>query len=146
MKTISTQQLVEDVEALRHMGLEVLEESSNRIRIKLPKEGNRNHVGGIYAGTVFTLAEIPFGLLFVKRFSLSDMYPVVGEVTIRFQALATSPLFVELCVSDEEWDEIERATRAEGKVKIVRNVEVKDEEGHVNAIVAVTYFSVLAKS
>ena len=119
------------MDTLKNMGLKVLEESRNTLKIALPLEGNANHLGGVYAGAIFTLAEFPFGMMCINRFGTTDIIPVVGEVTIRFRAPASGALTVELIVPDDEWDEIERETRAHGKFKIVKEIEVKDAQGKV---------------
>ncbi len=131
------------IETLQHMGLEVLEHTPNRLRVKMPLEGNRNHLGGMYAGAIFTLAEFPFGLMFAAKFGLDEMVPVIGQMSIRYQAPATGPLFVDVKVTDEEWDSIQQQTREKGKLKLEREVEIRDEQGNLNSLVQGTYFSLL---
>jgi len=133
------------IPTLSHMGLKVLISTKNCLKVEMPLEGNNNHVGATYAGAMLTLAEFPFGLLFFNRFDLDEIYPVVGEMTIRYMAPSMGALTVEVNVSDEEWDEIERTTREHGKMKLPREVEIKDTDGNVKALVKATYFSLLAK-
>ena len=111
----------------------------------MPLQGNQNHFGGIYAGAIFSLAEFPFGLLCVNRFTKGDIVPVIGEVTIRFLAPAMSALTVELNVADAEWDEIEQQTKMHGKFKIIKELELKDANGKVNSVVKATYFTLLMR-
>jgi thioesterase domain-containing protein len=111
---------MDKIQPLKHMGLKVLKNTRNCLKIEMPLEGNANHVGATYAGSILTLAEFPFGLMFFNRFDLDDIYPVVGEMTIRYMAPSTGSLTVEVNVSDEEWDEIERTTRENGKMKLPR--------------------------
>jgi len=62
-------------------------------------------VGTVYDGALFTLAEFPFGLMFMQRFSMEDMYPVVvGNMEIRFTASAMTDTRVTLEISDERWN------------------------------------------
>jgi len=133
------------IPTLSHMGLKVLTNTKNCLKVEMPLEGNSNQVGATYAGAMLTLAEFPFGLLFFNRFGLDEVYPVVGEMTIRYLAPSMGALTVEVTVSDEEWDEIEKTTRENGKMKLPREVEIKDTEGNVKAVVKAMYFSLLAK-
>jgi len=135
------EQMMQSIDTLKNMGLRVLEQTPNVLKIAMPQDGNRNHLGGIYAGAIFSLAEFPFGMMCINRFGMREIVPVVGEVTIRFLAPANSDLIVELSIPDEEWDEIERETKAHGKFKIIKEIEVKDDKGKVNTIVKATYFT-----
>lgn len=134
---------IKSIDTLKHMGLELLETTDNRVRIRMPKEGNTNHLGGVYAGAIFTLAEFPFGMMYIAKLGLTEMVPVVGEMTIRYLAPANGDLFIDIEVSDEEWTQITEDTREKGKLKLVREIEVKDAQGNVNSIVKATYFSLL---
>jgi len=138
---IDTLAKIQAIEALRPMGLRVLEESRNVLRIALPQEGNGNHVGGVYAGALFTLAEFPFGMMCLNRFSREEIIPVIGEMTIRYLAPASGEMNIEVRVSDDEWDRIEAETKANGKCKVIRDIEIKDAQGRVNAVARGTYFT-----
>jgi len=137
--------MMQSIDTLKNMGLRVLEQSPNVLKIAMPADGNRNHLGGVYAGAIFTLAEFPFGIMCISRFGMQEIVPVVGEVTIRFLAPASGDLFVELTIPDQEWDEIERETKAHGKFKIVKEIEVKDDTGKVNTIMKATYFMLVVR-
>lgn len=141
MNDMSTAML--SVDTLKHMNLKFLHVSANVLKVEMPPEGNSNHLGGVYAGAIFSLAEFPFGMMCVNKFGMRDFVPVVGEVTIRYLTPATGVLSVELHVSDEEWMEIERETRSRGKFKITKEIEVKDAQGKVNALAKATYFTVV---
>ena len=62
------EQAMQRIDTLKNMNLRVLEESPNRVRIAMPRAGNGNHLGGVYAGAIFSLAEFPFGMMCVDRF------------------------------------------------------------------------------
>ena len=94
---------------------------------------------------MFSLAEFPFGLMFSNRFDLNEMFPVVGEMTIRYLAPAVGALTVEENVSEQEWQDIIGQTRANGKFKILREIAIKDQQGQTVALSKATYFSILAK-
>ncbi len=137
----SAQEQVDSLEPLQRLGVEVVSESPNSMRVRMPLAHNTNHFGAMYAGVIFTLAEFPFGAMFVSRIPLSEMVPVVGELTIRFLATVTSDLYVTVEVSDAEWDQIRSEVAEHGKSKIVRTLELTDEDGGVKAIATATYFA-----
>ncbi len=136
------EQLLNGVDTLKNMDLRILEKTPNILRVAMPLQGNKNHLGGVYAGAIFSLVEFPFGMLCVSKFGMHEIVPVVGEVTIRFLAPANSELVVELMVSDEEWNEIERETKLHGKYKVVKELVVRDAHGKVNTIAKATYFTI----
>lgn len=140
--TVNLEHMIQSVDTLKNMGIRVLEQSPNLLKVEMPLEGNRNHLGGIYAGAIFSLAEFPFGMMCVLKFGLQNLVPVVGEVTIRYLAPAIQPLIVELKVTDQEWEEMERETGIHGKFKIAREIEVRDVSGKAIAMVKATYFMV----
>ena len=132
------------IPALEKLNAEVLISEPNRIKVLLPLEGNANHLGTMYAGALFSVAEFPFGLMHLTHFKGQPVLPVVGELTIRFLAPATTDVTVDLHVSDEEWQEMDEGTQANGKSRFKREIEILDEEENVVAIAKATYFSILA--
>jgi len=127
---------------LSQMNMTFIETSANRYVVELPLESSTNHVGTVYAGALFTLAEFPFGMMFMQRFGMENIYPVVGNMEIRFTAPAMTDTRVTLEVSDERWNEIEEQTLSKGKYKIILPIELKDTYGTVVAKTEATYFSV----
>ena len=51
---------------------------------------------------------------------------------------------MDLHVSDEEWQEMDEGTQANGKSRFKREIEILDAEENVVAIAKATYFSILA--
>lgn len=46
--------------------------------LRMPIEGNGNHVGTMHAGALFTLAEVPGGVVFGGVADMKRFYPIVG--------------------------------------------------------------------
>ncbi len=130
------------IPALDKLNARVLISEPNRIKVLLPLAGNQNHLGTMYAGALFSVAEFPFGLMHLVHFKGQPVLPVVGELTIRFLAPATTDVTVDLHVSDEEWQEMDEGTRANGKSRFKREIEILDEEENVVAVAKATYFSI----
>lgn len=136
-----TLELINAIEPLRRLGVEVVDYSPNKLTVKVPLEGNANHFGAMYAGVIFSLAEFPFGALFVQRIPLTEMVPTVGEMSIRFMSPVISDLFASIEISDDEWDQIRSEVATKGKAKIIRELKLTDAEGTVKAVATGTYFA-----
>jgi thioesterase domain-containing protein len=130
--------------ALDKLGLLVEEANPNHIRLRLPLAGNENHFGAIYAGSLFSVAEFPFGVLYIQKFAGKGMLPLIGEMSIRYLRPVTTDALVTIDVSDEDWAEIEAKTLANGKHKFARTCEVFNTDGELVCTTSGTYFSVIA--
>jgi thioesterase domain-containing protein len=56
--------------------------------VQAPQEPNRNHAGMMYAGSLFSLAEVLGGLLPPATWDITGYVPIVADVRIRFRAPA----------------------------------------------------------
>lgn len=117
-----------------HIDIKVEVAEPGRVVLSMPKDGNTNHIGTVYAGALYTLAEIPGGTLFSTTFDPKRYYPIVKEQTIRFRRPATTDLTVEMTMTPEEAEAIAAEADANGKADYSRTVEIKDAEGTVVAI------------
>ena len=105
----------------------------HRIKLSLPLAGNENHIGSMYAGALFTLAEIPGGALYLTTFDIAQFYPVLKEMKIRFRRHAHSDVTVEANLSEDEARRIAAEAQRRGKAEFVLHTEVKDTQGQVVA-------------
>jgi len=128
-----------DIPILADMKAEVLEVSDNKVRAKMPFTSNRNHVGTMYAGSLFTLAEFPAGVLFVRRVDPTKIAPLVAEMKIRYRRPATSDIYIDFEITEEDLNRMETETLAEGKSTLISEQELKDEKGEVVAIAEARY-------
>ena len=82
---IARQLTEEQIAFVKRSGLkaEVLEPGF--VRLYMPLHGNQNHIGSMYAGALFTLAEIPGGALFLTSFDAQRFYPIIREMNLRFR-------------------------------------------------------------
>jgi len=141
--TNSLTEMRSTVPTLERMNCKIIEESVNRCVVEMPLQGNDNHVGTAYAGALFALAEFPFGWMFIKRFGgMEKLYPIVGEMNIRYLAPAMTDVRLTVEVSDERWQQIETETLEKGKYKIILPLELKDTNGTVVAKTEATYFAI----
>jgi len=119
---------------VERIGLKALELKPNHVKLVAPIAGNENHIGGMYAGALFTLAEIPGGALYLTTFDVSNFYPIIKEMTIRFVAPAKTDVTVEMYLPKEEASRIEAEARENGRADYVLEGEVKDASGVVVAV------------
>ena len=117
-----------------NMGLQILETKPLYCKLMAPIKGNENHVGIMYAGALFTLAEVPGGALFSTSFDSAKYYPIVKELSIRFRRPAMTDVTVEMTMTQEEVDRIQAEAEANGKADYILEGELKDENGTVVAI------------
>jgi acyl-coenzyme A thioesterase PaaI-like protein len=74
----------------------VLQPSSVRLPMPLAGNlaGNQNHLGSMYAGALFSLAQIPGGALFMTRFDVTRFYPLGKDMQLHLRR----PASVHICV------------------------------------------------
>ena len=104
------------------------------VRLRVPLAGNENHIGSMYAGALFTLAEIPGGALFLTSFDASKFYPIVKEMNLRFRRPATGDIVVEARMSAEEIERLQSEAQANGKAEYVLELQLTDGSGEVVAL------------
>ncbi len=127
-------ELVENkIAFVERMGLKVLALTSGYVKLWAPLRGNENHIGSMYAGALFTLAEIPGGALILTTFDPTKCYPIIKELTIKFIRPAQSDVTTEISLSQEEVDRIVREISDNGKAEFVLRAELKDGSGTVVA-------------
>lgn len=131
---IARQFTEEKIAFVKRMNLkaEVLEPGF--VRLRVPLAGNENHIGSMYAGALFTLAEIPGGALFLTSFDARQFYPIIKEMNLRFRRPATGDIVVEARLSAEEVQRLENEAQANGKADYLLELELTDANGEVVAL------------
>jgi len=119
---------------LKHTGVVVDHAERGFVRLRMPFEPNVNHVGMMYAGALFTLAEVPGGTLFLTTFDAMRFYPIVKNLEIRFRRPALTDITVEVRMGDAEAARIMEEAEANGKADYSWDCELKDTSGEVVAI------------
>ncbi len=131
---IARQFTEEKIAFVKRMNLkaEVLE--SGFVRLRVPLAGNENHIGTMYAGALFTLAEIPGGALFITSFDASKFYPIIKEMNLRFRRPATGDIVVEARISDAEIERLQTEAQTHGKADYTLELQLLDSHGEVVAL------------
>ena len=115
-------------------GIELVACDIGYVKMSMPFEPNINHVGIMYAGALFTLAEVPGGALFMTAFDGKKYYPIVKDLKIRLRRPAKTAITVEVSMSPEEVAVIEAEAEREGKADYSWKCELKDASGEVVAL------------
>lgn len=121
------------IKFVERSGLKVLELEKGRVKCLMPFAGNGNHIGTMYAGALYTLAEIPGGALFLSSFDVARYFPIVREQTIKFLKPVTSDVTIEITISDDRIAELQAEADAKGKAEFVLEGEIKTADGTVAA-------------
>jgi thioesterase domain-containing protein len=127
------------IKIIEKMGMRILDFQKQSVKIMLPKEPNVNHIGTVYAGALFSLADFAGGVLFYSAFDLRKYYPLLKEVTITFKRPATTDITVETSMSPEQAEGIKKIADATGKADWVLDLELKDEQGNICCFVHCTF-------
>ena len=121
------------IKFVERSGLKVLELERGRVKCLMPFTGNGNHIGTMYAGALFTLAEIPGGALFLSSFDAARYFPIVKELNIKFLKPVKTDVTIEITLSEARITELQTEADAQGKVEFVLEGEIKTADGVVVA-------------
>jgi thioesterase domain-containing protein len=124
---------------MRAMGLRLVDLAPGRAAAEIPLAPNRNHFQMMYAGSLFTVAEMLGGALSLVTFELGDLVPLVKDVQIRFRRPASSPVRASTSLAPEEAARVLREARETGKGEFILHAELVDESGELVATTVGTY-------
>ncbi len=123
----------EKIDFVKRSGLKAEILQPGHVRLRMPLQGNQNHIGSMYAGALFTLAEIPGGALFLTSFDVQRFYPVIKEINLRFRRPASSDILVEASLNADEIRRIEDEAERLGKAEYRLELQLCDASGEVVA-------------
>ena len=123
----------EQIAFVKRSGLKADVLEPGHVRLRMPLEGNQNHIGTLYAGALFTLAEMPGGALFLTSFDSRRFYPVVKEMNLRFRRPAKGDITVDARLGAEEIARIQREAETNGKADYWLELQLLDTDGEVVA-------------
>ena len=111
---------------VKHMGLKVISMKERQVKLLMPLQKNINHVGTMYAGSLFTLGEIMGGAIFVASFDIGKYYPLVKEVQIRYRKPALTDIMVEAALTEDRVEQIRKEIEKKGKADFNLDLELID--------------------
>lgn len=127
------------VPPMHGLGIRVVELQPGHVVGAAPLEGNANHLGTMYAGTLFGLAEMLGGALFVASFDVDRFYPTVKDVQIRYRRPATSDVRAEANLEAGTLERLFAEAEEIGKAEFVLDATITDVAGEVVATTQGTY-------
>lgn len=130
---IAKKALESGIEFVANCGLKVVELRRGYVKCLMPYAGNGNHIGTMYAGALFTLAEIPGGALFLSSFDVSKFYPIVKALDMQFLKPATGDVTVEIDLDDIHIASLAAEAAEKGKAEFILEGELKMADGTVVA-------------
>jgi acyl-coenzyme A thioesterase PaaI-like protein len=133
--------LMRDFPFLERTGIRVLERSPGRVLLEVPVEGNGNHVGTLYAGAMFTVAEASGGVLFHATFDVTRFNLLIGQMTTRFTAIARTDCTAEAIMEPAEITRVAEELDANDRAKFTLPVVIRDAGGTTVCEVSGIYFA-----
>ena len=133
--------LMRDFEFLERTGLRVLERSPGRSLLEVPIDGNGNHVGTLYAGAMFTVAEASGGVLFHATFDVTRFNLLIGTMTTRFTAVARTDCTAEAEMEPAEVSRVAQELEATNRSTFTLPITIRDEAGTTVCEVSGVYFA-----
>jgi len=118
---------------VRRTGVKVVALERGRVVCRMPLKGNVNHIGTMYAGALFTLAEFPGGPLMLATFGMRRYVPIITELDLEFVKATKTDAWGELVLPGDEAERIETETLAHGKAEFTLDGALKDDNGEVVA-------------
>jgi acyl-coenzyme A thioesterase PaaI-like protein len=133
------QQLAESavsmVEGIKRTGIKIVGLRDGYAKCIMPLNGNINHVGIMYAGSLFTLGEIMGGIMWGIMLDAENFYPIVKEINIRFTRPATTDVTLEVEFDRTRSERIQAQAEKEGKADYTLDLDLKDDVGETVAVV-----------
>ncbi|MFO7964959.1 MAG: YiiD C-terminal domain-containing protein [Desulfobacterales bacterium] len=118
---------------IERIGIEALKMDADGIRIKVPLEPNINHIGSMYAGALWTLAEVMGGAVYHVYLAVEGTFPIVKELNIKFVRPAATDITCEYQMDTAEADRLKDECIEKGKANYDISLELKDAGGNVVA-------------
>ncbi|MBJ8348498.1 YiiD C-terminal domain-containing protein [Antrihabitans sp. YC2-6] len=121
------------IPAAHRMGVKALDVRRGFAATSVPIEGNGNHFGVMYAGVLFTVAELLGGAISIASFDNAEYYPLVKDIQITFKRPAKTDVTADASLSDDEITRITAEAAANGKCDFVLESVVTDSAGETVA-------------
>lgn len=114
--------------------VKVLDLKPGYVKMLMPLKPNLNHVGTMYAGALFTLAELPGGAIFLSTFDSSRFFPLIKGMDIEFRKPAATDITVEVRLDPKEAASIQATADELGKADYGWECDLKDANEQIVAV------------
>lgn len=141
MDTAALKSMIEGtIPWVRDSGLQVELLEERHVILRLPKDRHLNHVGIVYAGSLFMLMEVSGAALFACTYPLGKYIPINREMTIRFVRMGVTDILCELSITEEKALEMIKPIDERGKGEWVLDMECRDMDKNVIATSTCQYY------
>ncbi len=117
------------VPAIGRLGVLVDAISPGSVLLRVPIEGNANHMGTMYAGALFALAELPGGLLPLAVLEPGRYTPIVTGVEVQFLAPARTDVTLSARMDPDQLRALAEQADAEGLARFTLDLQGLDAHG-----------------
>jgi len=115
-------------------GIEAGRMEKEGINLMMPLNPNRNHIGTMYAGALFTLAEMMGGAVAMVYFMEHGLIPIVKGLNIKFVKPAKSDITTEWMMPLDSVEKVIADCKENGKADYTIELELKDKDGVTVAV------------
>ena len=130
---LATDHLTRVIPAVGRMGVRVVEMAAGRAATSVPLEGNANHVGTMYAGVLFAVAEVLGGVTGTATFDATRFATIVKGAQVSYLRPARSLVTARAELDAATVARVAAAAEEVGKADFVLEATVTDAEGTVVA-------------
>tara|TARA_R110002167_G_scaffold193643_5_gene396230 strand:+ start:4204 stop:4773 length:570 start_codon:yes stop_codon:yes gene_type:complete len=113
-------------------GFKVIDFRPGYVKAFIPLKMNSNHFNAMYAGALFTVAELPGGIISVFSFD-ERFFPILKDLKMEFIKMAKTDVTVEFEIPISELKRLEGEAFEHGKCDFILEGEIKDIHGEVVA-------------
>ncbi|HEX6886808.1 MAG TPA: YiiD C-terminal domain-containing protein [Candidatus Nanopelagicales bacterium] len=129
----------QSVPAIGRLGVVVDAIDAGLVLLRIPIEGNANHLGTMYAGALFALAELPGGLLPLAVLEPGRYVPIVTDMQVQFVAAARTDVTLTARLEPEHIRALAARADAEGRAEFVLELHAEDAGGRTVLTSRATY-------
>lgn len=119
-------------------GFEVIKLKPGLLKAKIPYKNNANYLGSVYVGALFTLAEVPGGVMAVFEFG-TDYSAVLKDMSIQFQAQARSDVTVEFKIPKRQIKQVLAEAESAGVADFTLHGRLFDDRDELIAETTANY-------
>ena len=119
------------VPRIADLGIRVVELTPDRVVTRAPLQTNGNHLGSMYAGTLFGMAEMMGGAIVFPSVNFEEHLPTVKELSIRYLRPACSDITGVVTLDPETLARILDEARERGRSEYRVDATLTDTSGNV---------------
>jgi len=124
----------QNIPFMARSGLKAIKMDHDGIRIMMPLAPNINHIGTMYAGALWTLAESMGGAIYRTYLVREGTFPIVKALNIKFLKPAVTDITCEHKMEHVIAQQIVDTCLKNGKADYEISLELKDTNGNIVAV------------